>query len=102
MFGNQQSAAVEMLCHAAQHTGIPGSHAVVQIRIRHFRFHHKKQWQIDGTQCPEEIREYDIRILDLITFHGNMQKIRPHEQIVNGKFLFLKQIKQDIPVRHTV
>ena len=88
---------MEMLCHTAEHTGISGCHAVIEICLRHFHLQCPEKRQIDRSHRPQEIRKNDIGILSLITLPDNLKEIRSHQKIIHRHAFSLEQIKDHTP-----
>ena len=98
MLGNQQTASVKMACHAPKYACITCSHAVIDIRLGQFCLQNQEQRKVYGTHGPQKIRKNNMRVSEIITLLHNIQEIRSHQQIINGKVSFLKHIENSVPV----
>ena len=97
MLRDQKRTVMEMLCRTAEHTGISGCHAVIEICLRHFHLQCPEKRQIDRSNRPQEIRKNDIGILSLITLPDNLKEIRSHQKIIHRHAFSLEQIKDHTP-----
>ena len=87
-----------MLCHAAKHTCISSRNTVIQIGLWQFHLKCNKKRQVNGAHSPQKIRKDKLTVLQIITICYCMKKILTHQYIIERNIIFLKKIKQYIPL----
>ena len=71
---------------------------MVKVCLRQFHLQREEQGQINGAHGPQEVREHNLTVMQVIILPHDCQKIFPHQQLIQRDLMLLKQPKQRCPV----
>ena len=91
-----------MLSHTAQNSCISRRHRMIDVCLRNFHRHGKKERKVHGAHCPQKIRKHDIRILQIVAVQHGMIEVFPHQKVIDRQVMILKEIKHPIPLHFVI